>query len=80
MDIIWTIFEIFLFYLLYKFIFEFIIPIYQTTKQVKRKMNEMQEAMKNQQQYQNSRHQPTQNSDSQKKDIDSEYIDYEEVK
>jgi len=74
------IFELFLLYLLYKFIFEFIIPVYQTTKQVKRKMNEMQETMKNQQQYQNSRHQSTQNSDSQKKDIDSEYIDYEEVK
>ena len=74
------IFELFLLYLLYKFIFEFIIPVYQTTKQVKRKMHEMQENMKNQQQYQNNRHQTAENSDIQKKDIDSEYSDYEEVK
>ena len=74
------IFELFLLYLLYKFIFEFIIPVYQTTKQVKRKMYEMQENMKNQQQAQSNRPQTTQNADSQKKNIDSEYIDYEEVK
>lgn len=40
----------------------------------------MQEAMKNQQQFQNNRQQSTQSSDNQKSDNDSEYIDYEEVK
>ena len=35
MSIIRVLFELFVIYLLYKLIFEFIIPVYQTTKQVK---------------------------------------------
>jgi sortase (surface protein transpeptidase) len=72
------IFELFLLYLLYKFIFEFIIPVYQTTKQVKRKMHEMQEAMKNQQN--NNHHQQSKTSSAPNPSENSEYIDYEEVK
>lgn len=35
-------FELFLLYMLYKLVFDFIIPIYNTTKQVKQKVNQMQ--------------------------------------
>lgn len=45
MGIIRVIFELFVLYLLYKLIFDFIIPVYQTTKQVKQKVGEMQNQM-----------------------------------
>lgn len=35
----------FVFYFIYKLIFEFIIPVYKATKQMKRKMNEFQDQM-----------------------------------
>lgn len=40
-----VIFELFVLYLVYKLIFDFIIPVYQTTKQVNKKMGEMQSKM-----------------------------------
>ena len=48
MGIIKVIFELFVLYLLYKLIFDFIIPVYQTTKQVKQKVGEMQSKMNEQ--------------------------------
>lgn len=74
------IFELFLLYLLYKFIFEFIIPVYHATKQVKRKMNEMQETMKKQQDYYQNSNPTQQKPTGSSAATDSEYIDYEEVK
>jgi len=72
--------ELIVFYFLYKFVFEFIIPIYNATKQVKQKMNEMQEKMGKTSQKSN----PTPNKSSEKTgfsdQLSSEYIDYEEVK
>jgi hypothetical protein len=72
-----AIIEIFALYLLYKLIFDFIIPVYHTTKQVKQKVNEMQRTM-------NERMQPQENQTTTKatptplgKD---DYIEYEEVK
>lgn len=69
-------------YLLYKLIFDFIIPVYNTTKQVKQKVGEMQAKM---QEHMNKQTQP-----SNKYDVDpkpqghspkkEEYIDFEEVK
>ena len=45
MNIFRLLFELFLLYLAYKFIFEFIIPIYKTTRQMKGKMEEMRQKM-----------------------------------
>jgi hypothetical protein len=72
----------FLIYLLYRLVFNFIIPIYRTTKQVKKGFREMHERM-NQQYQQNGAHsQTTHDQESKKPDTNKvgEYIDFEEVK
>ena len=38
-------FYVFLFYMLYRLVFDFIIPVYRTTKKVKRGFREMNERM-----------------------------------
>lgn len=45
MGIIRVIFELLILYLVYKLIFDFIIPVYKTTRQVNKKMGEMQRKM-----------------------------------
>lgn len=40
-----VLFELFVLYLVYKLIFDFIIPMYTATKQASRKMSEMQSKM-----------------------------------
>lgn len=70
--------ELFLLYLLYKFIFDFIIPIYESSKKIKKQFGEMQEKMQNDlNQYQNAP-KPQQQQPTPKKDGD--YIDFEEIK
>ena len=71
-------FYFFLAYLLYRLVFNFIIPIYRTTRQVKKGFREMHERM-------NGRPQNnTQQNASAPKGSDKpkvgEYIDFEEVK
>ena len=71
-------FFFFIAYILYKFIFYFVIPIYKTTRQVKRSFREMNERM-----HQNMNEQsPFQNQpvSEPKKDSKGDYIDFEEVK
>ncbi len=71
--------ELLLIYILYKVVFDFIIPIYQTTRQMKGKMNEMQEKMRQQQQNAATNI----NTEKQKqftKPPAEDYIDYEEIK
>ncbi len=72
-----VIIELLALYLVYKLIFDFIIPVYQTTKQVNRKMNDMQSKMndhfKQQQQPQATR-ESTSNTNRE------DYIEFEEVK
>ena len=70
--------EIFVIYILYKFIFDFIIPIYNTTKKVKQQFGQMQEKMQEQMKTYNQQ-QPTQTTPK-PKSANEEYIDYEEVK
>ena len=69
-------------YLLYKLIFDFIIPVYQTTKQVKQKVGEMQtkmqEHLKKQEQQANKYAASPQHQDI--KSVKEDYIDFEEVK
>jgi sortase (surface protein transpeptidase) len=69
--------ELFILYILYKFIFDFVIPIYNTTKKVKQQVGEMQEKMQQQMKAQ-SQQQTT--STPKPKAANEEYIDYEEVK
>ena len=65
---------------LYKLIFGFIIPIYKTTRQVKKKFSEMNDRMQEQQMKQQGfNHQPTQQK-SPSKSPGGDYIDFEEVK
>lgn len=73
-----AIIELFALYLLYKLIFDFIIPVYHTTKQVKQKVNEMHHTM-------NERMKPKENQVPAKPAATNpsgkdDYIEYEEVK
>ena len=78
MNLLKVLFELFVLYMLYKLIFDFIIPIYQTTKQVKEKVNEMQRNV-NEQANQQQRNQYTTTEPAPKEKSD-DYIDFEEVK
>ena len=73
--------ELFLLYILYKLIFEFIIPIFQTAKRVKKQFGEMQNKMQDQMnktnQYPGT---PSSKPASKPATTSEEYIDYEEVK
>ncbi|MGG9964064.1 hypothetical protein [Ferruginibacter sp. SUN106] len=76
-----ALFELFILYLAYKFIFDFIIPVYQTTKQVKQKVNEMQHNMNEQAKKQQQRDQYTSTtSQASAKPKSDDYIEFEEVK
>ena len=65
---------------LYNLVFRFIIPVYKTTRQVKKKFREMNEQMQQEQfQQQGFNQQPTpqKSSPSQRNE---DYIDFEEIK
>ncbi len=83
MSIIRVIFELLLLYGLYKLIFDFIIPVYRTTKQVNKKMGEMQSKMKDHfNQSAGSGGQSTTNNATEKttRPAKEDYIEFEEVK
>lgn len=72
-------FYAFLIYILVKLVFNFIIPVYKTTKKIKRGFAEMKEKMSSHSsdsQSQNSFQQKEQSSNAAKED----YIDFEEVR
>jgi hypothetical protein len=72
-------FELFVLYLLYKLVFDFIIPVARTTRQVKKQFRQMNEKM----QEQAGRQQDMQgNSTPQAKKpvAKDDYIEFEEVK
>jgi Sec-independent protein translocase protein TatA len=77
---------IFLLWLAYKVIFDFIIPVYQSTKQVRQQMGDIQARMREQfqqqqQQTQRTAQQQQQQHASQQRPADKgDYIDFEEVK
>lgn len=78
MNIFRVIAELFLFYLLYKLIFDFIVPIYNSSKKIKKQFGEMQEKMQNDiNKYQ--KHENTVKTESSSKK-DEDYIEFEEVK
>lgn len=74
-------------WLLYKLVFEFIIPVYRSTKAVRKQMNDIQQHMRQQYEEQQSAQQGynyTQQQSSQgqapKPPKRDDYIDFEEVK
>jgi Sec-independent protein translocase protein TatA len=78
---------IFLLWLAYKVIFDFIIPVYQSTKQVRQQMGDIQARMREQFQQQQQaqragqQQQQQQQRASQQRPADKgDYIDFEEVK
>lgn len=83
MSIFKVIFQLFVLYLLYKLIFDFIIPVYKTTKQVKKQVNEMHGRMQDQMDQFQQQSGPRQQSGEKtppKTSTDHDYIEYEEVK
>ena len=70
----------FLAYLLFRVIFDFVIPIYKTTRKVKQTFREMNERMNQQQQNGAAAQQQTTSEPASKKSTLGEYIDFEEVK
>jgi sortase (surface protein transpeptidase) len=65
-------------YLIYKLVFELIIPVSKATSQMSEKMRQMQQQQKNFQQQQSR--QAAEPQKAAKPTSDKEYIDYEEVK
>ena len=81
MNILRLLFELFVIYIIYKLIFDFILPVYPTNKQVNRKMKDMHQRMQQQQEESQVREKFTsaQTVDS-KRPAQEDYIDYEEIK
>ena len=67
-------------YLIFKLVFDFVIPVYKTTRQVKQKFREMNEQMRGQQGRQASQSSQPKNGADKEKSTLGEYIDFEEVK
>jgi hypothetical protein len=72
--------EILLIYILYKLIFDFIIPIYQTTKKVKKQFGEMHNKMQDQMNTFNQQQTSPSKTTTQQPVKKEDYIDYEEIK
>jgi hypothetical protein len=70
--------ELFLIYILYKLIFEFIVPVYQSTKKIRKQFGEMQEKMQQDMNAANTRNAPSHPPPKVKREGD--YIEYEEIK
>lgn len=83
MNILKLLFELFLFYMLYKLVFDFIIPVYRASKRMKDQVGQMQQKMQEQQQRQQRQPKETvvvNSASTPKKTSGSDYIDFEEVK
>ena len=84
MNIFKLIGELVVIYILYKLIFDFIIPLYKASKQMKGKMSAMQERMQQQQRAQAEQQRSQTSANNMKiykEPVPKEdYIDYEEVK
>lgn len=66
-------------YLLYRFIFNFLLPVVRTTRQVRQQFRNMQENMGPQQGFEQSQPKQPSRPSSGKPSV-GEYIDFEEVK
>ncbi|MDQ6844786.1 MAG: hypothetical protein M3Z92_10600 [Bacteroidota bacterium] len=70
--------ELFLIYVFYKLIFDFIIPVYQSTKKIKKQFGEMQSKMQEDMNAYTSQPKPKQPQPETAKEGD--YIEFEEIK
>lgn len=78
-----TLFLIFLFYMLYKLVFDFIIPVYNASKRMKDQVGQMQQKMREEQerqQFERNGYVQQEASKPAPKQADKDYIDYEEIK
>jgi len=75
-----TILELFVLYIIYKLVFGFIIPVYQTTKHLSKKMSDMQQQMKAENDAAIKNQNQAANKAGTTSSSSSDYIDYEEVK
>ena len=73
-------FYAFLIYLAYRLVFNFIIPIYKTTRQVKKQFREMHSHMQDNMSQQQPYQQPASPATENKKQQAGDYIDFEELK
>jgi len=74
-------FFVFLFYVLFKLVFDFIIPLYRTTRKVKQGFREMHQKMQEQQGTDAYQQAAQTNGSTQSKPAPlGDYIDFEEVK
>ena len=80
MSLIRVILELFVLYLLYKLVFDFIIPVYRTTKQMKQKMGEMQSRMNEHMEEQQSNSRADASKNQAPKPAREDYIEFEELK
>ena len=88
MSILGFLFLVFVFYLAYRLIFDFIIPVYRTTTRIKKGFREMRQQMnqhthqQDQHNQQNHHNQPFNQStpNQTNKGNVGDYIDFEEVK
>ena len=71
---------LFLAYTLYQLIFKLVLPIYRTTRQIKKGFREMQERMHGQDQQSNGQQSYSSNKAPEKNKRVGDYIDFEEVK
>lgn len=74
--------ELLTIYILYKIIFDFIIPMYKATKEIKGKMTDMQVRMQDQQRAQEAQQKQYEQDKVKQtvKPVSEDYIDYEEMK
>ena len=70
----------FLIYLAYRLVFHFIIPIYKTTRQVKKQFREMHSRMQDNMSQQEPFQQPATPATENKTQQAGDYIDFEELK
>lgn len=70
--------ELFLVYILYKLIFEFIIPVYNSTKKIKKQFSDMHEKMQQDMNTANTRTSAPRAEPKVKREGD--YIEFEEIK
>lgn len=80
-----TLFLIFVFYILYKLVFEFIIPVYNASKRMRDQVGQMQQKMQEEQQrrqFERDGYIPPAdaNKSNSGKPADKDYIEFEEVK
>jgi hypothetical protein len=80
MDILRFLFYAFLLYLAFRLVFDFILPMYRTTKRIRKGFREMQERMNRHTEPHQQENYSTSNPSNSTRGSAGEYIDFEEIK